>query len=103
MSTGRYCWEFNCWIGRKGKVPHSVQCIRIFLHVTIQSVLRQAGSPGFIEPLLERPALIGPAIMIVARRNNGTDSGQMWWMRNSREHLGRAHIRSAKHAHLAVR
>src|SRR2546426_462803 len=42
----------------------------MLLHVAVESVLRQTGGPRFVEPLLEGSPLVGPSIVIIARRND---------------------------------
>ena len=56
-----------------------------------------------VEPLLEGATLVSPVFVIVAGSHDRANTGQMRRMRNRRQHLGRAHIRSAPHADFAVR
>src|SRR5207302_6039149 len=81
----------------------AVLSVDLLAYIPIQRVFRQPGSPGFIEPLLECAALVGPAIVIVTGGDHGADSGQVRRMGNCREHLGRADIGAAIHSYSAVR
>ena len=42
-----------------------------------ERVLREARRPRLIEPLLERAALIRPVRVVIARRHDGADAGEV--------------------------
>src|SRR5215475_3019366 len=67
-----------------------------------ERVLREAGGPGLVEPLLERASLIGPAFVIIARSDDRADSGEMRWIRDRGEHLRGADVGAAEHADFSV-
>src|SRR5450432_4859570 len=72
---------------RERKRVFAVNRVGDFLHLAIQSILREARGPGFVEPLFERAALIGPAIVIVAGGHDRTDACKMGGMPGGGEHL----------------
>src|SRR5207248_3118416 len=59
--------EVEQWIARQGQDVRPLHRVRSARHSAIQSVLGQARGPRFIEPLLERPALIRPPVVVVGR------------------------------------
>src|ERR1700679_2220100 len=67
-----------------------------------QRVFRQAARPGLIEPLLERSALIGPALVIVAGGDDGADAGEMRRGGDGGEHLRGADVAAAEHTDFSV-
>src|SRR6185312_2084373 len=67
-----------------------------------QRVLRETGSPGFVEPLLERSALVGPVLVIVRRGHQRADASQMRWRGDGGQHLRRADIGAAEHSNFSV-
>src|SRR5580700_1954633 len=72
-------------------------------HRPVQRVLRESGSPGFVEPLLERTALIGPAVVIVAGGHDRAYASEVRGMGNGGEHLRGANVGPAPHPDLAIR
>lgn len=70
--------------------------------MAIQRILRKAGRPGFVEPLFERAALIGPVAVIVTRGDDGANAREVRRMRDGGQHLRCAHIGSAQHSDSAI-
>ena len=50
----------------------------------------------------KRAALVGPSIVVLGRGDIRENGHQVRRLRHRREHLSRAHVRAAEHAHLAV-
>src|SRR3954470_3842200 len=71
-------------------------------HEPIQRILGQTGSPRLVEPLFARASLVRPAIVIVARRDDRTNSLQMRWMGNSGQHLRGPDVRASIHSYSAI-
>ena len=90
-------------IAGQRQLPCSSESVGVFLHAPIERVLGQARGPGLVEPLLEGATLVSPVFVIVAGSHHRANTGEMRRMRNGRQHLGCAHIRSAPHAYFAVR
>ena len=65
-------------------------------------VFRQTRGPRFVEPLLERTALVRPAVVIIRRRHVRADARQVRWLGDRRKELRRTHVRPAKHAHFSI-
>src|SRR5712664_2615388 len=63
-----------------------------------QSVFCQSSRPVLAEPLFERAALIGPAVMVVRSRHIRRNSRKVWWMRNRGEKLRGSDVGAAKHS-----
>ncbi len=74
-----------------------------FSDFAIEAVLCETGGPRFVEPLLKSSALIGPAIVIVAGGDNGTNTSEVGWVSGGREHLRGADVGAAEHANSSVR
>jgi hypothetical protein len=85
VRIGNGGWNRKQRIFREGKLPNSVARVRVLLYRPVQRVLREAGRPRFVEPLLEGTTLVGPSIVVVAGGYNG---------RNARE-VGDGRLQSA--------
>src|SRR5258708_2890806 len=83
--------------------PSPLERVGGFAHAPVKRVLHQAGGPRLVEPLLERAALVGPAIVVIRRRHNSKASRQMRRRGDGGQHLRGAHVRSAEHADFAIR
>src|SRR5262249_15876173 len=79
-------------ITRERQLPDSAHWIILPANFPLVGVLRQARSPVFIEPLGERSAGIGPILVIIACGHYWANSSEVRWMRNCRQHLGRADV-----------
>src|SRR5437660_1190749 len=74
-------------VAGQGLFPYSFHRVRRRFHLAVKGILRKAGGPRFVEPLLERSALVRPALVIVARRDNWADAREVRWMGDSCQHL----------------
>ena len=90
-------------IAGKRERRHSLGGIGFGRHLAVERILRQTGSPRLVEPLLEGPALVSPALVIVAGRDHRANAGEVRRMGDGGEHLGRTHVGPAKHPDFAVR
>ena len=57
--------------------PNPLQRVGISLDAAVEGVLGEPGRPRLVEPLLERASLIRPAVVVVARRDDGENPGQV--------------------------
>src|SRR5258708_39888075 len=101
------CKRFGWWYAahrifsqRKRLLP--LQRSRDAIRSAPQSIFAQSRSPALIEPLLERAALVRPAVVVVGSGNIRSDAREMWGMLDCRQKLCRANVRSAEHSHFSV-
>ena len=94
--------RFKHWVGDQRQHFDPAQGIGVFFNAPPHGVFRQSRRPRFVEPLLERPALIRPAVMIIRGRHVRTNSYQVRRFRDRRQELRGPHVRSAKHPHLPI-
>src|SRR5512132_3413773 len=73
------------------------------MHEAVQRILGQTRSPRLVEPLLERSALVRPAIVIIACGHDRANSLQMRWMGNRGQHLRGPDVRASIHSDSAIR
>ena len=110
---GRDCSRELCISGELSKIKyriifqwergHSYARIGVLFGQTRKRVPCQLRCPVLIEPLLECAALIGPAVVVIARCDIRRDSRQVRRLRYRRLHLGGAYVRGANHPDFAIR
>src|SRR5260370_11236394 len=95
--------RFEHRVGNQRQHLRPAQRIVVFFRAPTHGVFRQSARPRFVEPLLERPALIRPPVMIIRRRHVRANPRPLRRLRHRPQELRPPPVLSPEPPHLPLR